>query len=110
VTVEVQEAIVGADSIIPAIADAVAASGMIGNIATLARAARAAGVPGSSRYHASASANGRRASGPSSSWSIASRRSMRVQKLTSPAPVSTMHRTSSSRRNARQTCWSSLYI
>lgn len=43
-TVEVQEAIVGDDSIIPAIADAAAATGMIGNIATLARAARAAGV------------------------------------------------------------------
>ena len=38
-TVEVQEGIVGAGSVIPAIADAAVATGMIGSIVTLARAA-----------------------------------------------------------------------
>lgn len=45
VTVEVQEGVVGAGAVLPAIATAVDATGMIGNIASLARAARAVGVP-----------------------------------------------------------------
>lgn len=44
-TVEVQEGIVGSASVLPAIAEAANATGMIENIATLARAARSAGVP-----------------------------------------------------------------
>jgi nicotinamidase-related amidase len=45
VTVEVQEGVVGSASVLPAIAEAAAATGMIENIARLARAARVAGVP-----------------------------------------------------------------
>jgi len=41
----VQEAVVGRGSVLPALADAVAASDMLPNIATLARSARSAGVP-----------------------------------------------------------------
>jgi nicotinamidase-related amidase len=44
-TVEVQEVVVGRGSVLPALADAVAASDMLPNIAALARAARNAGVP-----------------------------------------------------------------
>jgi nicotinamidase-related amidase len=44
VTVEVQEGVVGAGSVLPAIAEAAAAINMVDNIATLARAARAADV------------------------------------------------------------------
>ena len=44
-TVEVQEGVVGSGAVLPAIAEAAAASGMIENIAALARAAREAGVP-----------------------------------------------------------------
>jgi biuret amidohydrolase len=45
VTVEVQRMVVGEGSVLPALAAAVAASGMIDKIGALARAARAAGVP-----------------------------------------------------------------
>jgi nicotinamidase-related amidase len=45
VTVEVQEGIVGSASVLPAIAEAANATGMIENIAALARAARNASVP-----------------------------------------------------------------
>ena len=44
-TVEVQEAVVGARAALPALSEAVAASDMLPNIAALARAARAVGVP-----------------------------------------------------------------
>jgi biuret amidohydrolase len=44
-TVEVQEAVVGKRAVLPALAEAVAESGMLSNIAALARAARAAGAP-----------------------------------------------------------------
>jgi len=42
---EVQNGVVGAPSVLPALADAAAAVGLVGNCARLARAARAAGVP-----------------------------------------------------------------
>jgi nicotinamidase-related amidase len=45
VTVEVQQNVVGAGSVTPALAEAAAATGMIDHIAALARAARARGIP-----------------------------------------------------------------
>ena len=44
-TVEVQEGVVGAGSVLPAIAAAAAATAMVANIARLARSARTVGVP-----------------------------------------------------------------